>query len=136
MNEAAETTEAQPGPIDTTEQAYLLIRQCLEHEPADSRGIIFASKEAVDIIAAAGGKVGQQLRGSPQGLLVATGAKLKIGDWTMTSVYERPATHDEARAEFDRILAAMATKRSEPEAVEESTEASAVPESDPPAVSA
>lgn len=101
------TIEPQSEAIDPNEAAYRLILTCLEYEPEGCRGIIFSSVEAHKAIAAAGGQTRQQLFGAPQGLLIRETAMIKLGDWTMTAAYERPATKEEARAEFDRVLAGM-----------------------------
>lgn len=94
---------------DPNDPAYALILDCLKHEPPHQRGIVFSSTEAHAVILAAGGEKREQLFGSPQGLLIRDMATIKIGDWTMTAAYERPATKEEARAEFDRLLVAMDT---------------------------
>lgn len=101
------TAESEAEAITCNEAARRLILTCLEHEPDGCRGIIFSSIEAHKAIAAAGGQTRQQLFGAPQGLLIRETAMIKLGDWTMTAAYERPATKDEARAEFDRVLASM-----------------------------
>jgi hypothetical protein len=100
------TTETQPQ-TDPSEAAFRLILTCLDFEPPHQRGIVFSSIKAHKAIVAAGGQARQQLFGTPQGLLIRETAMIKLGDWTLTAAYERPAEKEETRAEFDRILAGM-----------------------------
>lgn len=93
--------------IDPNDPAYSLILACLKHEPEGQRGIVFSSMPAFEAIVAAGGQTRQQLFGATQGLLVREMAMTKIGDWTMTAAFERPATKEDAQAEFDRLLASF-----------------------------